>query len=127
MRREHFRGVIWPRPKADGKHRYVVVGMLVTDEPIAAFEGKNDVVLDGGAFAGVAAALEALPQKEAGREAGRRERRAAQPGAPRRRVAPGSESNGRPRFRETATLGDSPGAGSLRAPLLRSRRCAGVK
>ena len=51
MRHEHLRAVIWPRgPIKEGKktnYRYVVIGMLVTDEPIETLEGKNEVVVDG--------------------------------------------------------------------------------
>lgn len=57
---QYFKGVVWPRESEDvqvksGKrttvtrrvYRYVVVGMVVTDEPIEKFEGKNEIVLDG--------------------------------------------------------------------------------
>lgn len=59
-KREHFRGVVWPRqnlttPPVRGPegpvYRYAIVGMLVTDTPLA-FENKDpntisEVVLDG--------------------------------------------------------------------------------
>lgn len=58
--RQHFRGVIWPRGSEEGEvrvgkrgkakapvYRYVVVGMIVTDEPVTQFEGKNEIFLDG--------------------------------------------------------------------------------
>lgn len=57
--RQHFKGIIWPRDSRDSKvrngkkivdqkvYRYVVVGMIVTDEPITKFEGKNELLLDG--------------------------------------------------------------------------------
>lgn len=60
VRREHFRGVIWPREPANGPerkvYRYVVVGMLVTDEPLDVH--PNETAVDG-AVHGVAEALEA--------------------------------------------------------------------
>lgn len=49
MAKEHFRGVIWPRP-ADAEHknlhRYIVIGMLVSDQPIENFH-PNETLLDG--------------------------------------------------------------------------------
>lgn len=49
--KQHFKGVIWPRGEfKTGKrkvYRYPIVGMLVTDQPIPEFEGKNEIVLDG--------------------------------------------------------------------------------
>ena len=57
---QHFRGVIWPKGNQEGEvrsekgkkstktvYRYVVVGMIVTDEPVKQFEGKNEIFLDG--------------------------------------------------------------------------------
>lgn len=54
---EYVKGVVWPRPPtgdaastdAAGKpvYRYVFVGMIVSDEPVDAFEGRAEVVLDG--------------------------------------------------------------------------------
>lgn len=58
---QHFRGVVWPREPQDGKYRYVVVGMLVTDKPIPELEA-NQIVLDGHA-AGMAEAVGAIMQK----------------------------------------------------------------
>lgn len=51
FKREHFRGVVWPhgeQPDAQGKptYRYVLVGMLVTDEPIPGLD-PNETVIDG--------------------------------------------------------------------------------
>jgi hypothetical protein len=46
--REHFRGVVWPREAVKGQYRYVVIGMLVTDEPIPELEA-DQIVLDGNA------------------------------------------------------------------------------
>ena len=53
-RREHFKGVIWPR--GDGTlrvydprtklYRYVIVGMLVTDAPLDNCD-KDEFVIDG--------------------------------------------------------------------------------
>lgn len=57
--RQHFKGIIWPRESIlssvkNGKkknkqnvYRYVITGILVTDEPIDKFEGKDELVLDG--------------------------------------------------------------------------------
>lgn len=44
---EYFRGVVWPRKPMKGLHRYIVLGLLVTDQPIPEFEGKSQLVLDG--------------------------------------------------------------------------------
>ena len=49
--KECFRGVVWPRDPVtdnDGKpaYRYVVVGMLVTDQPIEGL-APNETVIDG--------------------------------------------------------------------------------
>ena len=49
MDREYFKGVVWPRN--DGPlHRYVIVGMLVSEKPIPEFEGKNEILIDGPSF-----------------------------------------------------------------------------
>lgn len=52
--KEHFKGVVWPKeslPNTSGTvYRYVVVGMIVTDQPIPEFNGKNEVFLDGTSF-----------------------------------------------------------------------------
>ena len=58
--KQHFKGIIWPREQQEGEvrvgkrgkaiktiYRYVVVGMIVTDEPVTQFEGKNEIFLDG--------------------------------------------------------------------------------
>jgi hypothetical protein len=58
---QHFRGVVWPRETIGKQHRYVVVGMLVTDEPIPELEA-NQIVLDGHA-AGMAEAVATIMQK----------------------------------------------------------------
>ena len=65
MRKQHFRGTVWPRPElADkGIYRYVVVGMIFTDKPLDGLS-DNQIVLDGHA-AGMAEALETITQKEA--------------------------------------------------------------
>lgn len=78
-KKEHFRGVIWPRgeqPDAQGKptYRYVVVGMLVTDEPIPGLD-PNETVVDGGLRRyvdelGMAGALGQLPKFSASRPLG---------------------------------------------------------
>lgn len=48
--KEHLKCVVWPRDPLDGPegkiHRYVIVGMLVTDQPLQNLEGENEVVLD---------------------------------------------------------------------------------
>ncbi len=58
VRREHVRAAIWPRPPVEGPkgpvHRYVIVGIVATDRPIAAFHNpdgsiRNELVLDGAA------------------------------------------------------------------------------
>lgn len=50
QRKEAFRGVIWPREvlaDSQGKsvHRYVIVGMLVTEKPIEGL-APNETVID---------------------------------------------------------------------------------
>ncbi len=66
---EHLRAVIWPRGKqlqSGNKpevYRYVVIGLLVTDEPIEGIEGKNEIVLDGRSW-GLCDVLKSLPQKK---------------------------------------------------------------
>lgn len=47
MRKEHLRAVIWPRDQVGVAYRYLIVGMLVSDEKIEEFEGKNEIFLDG--------------------------------------------------------------------------------
>lgn len=50
MSHPYFRGVVWPRPKTQVMgYRYVVVGMLVTDESLRGMD-KNEIVLSGNAF-----------------------------------------------------------------------------
>lgn len=49
--KECFRGVVWPREPMDSRdgkpvYRYVVVGMLVTDQPIEGL-APNETVIDG--------------------------------------------------------------------------------
>lgn len=64
MKREHFRGVVWPRPPS-GKvkeHRYVVVGVLVTEDPIVEFSG-HEFLLDGKIW-GMADLLGLVKQKQ---------------------------------------------------------------
>lgn len=64
MRLEHFRGVVWPHKvlQEDGKtnYRYVIVGMLVTDQPLDVPE--NESVIDG--FAGIADAIETAQKRK---------------------------------------------------------------
>lgn len=66
LRREHFRGVIWPRPPGEKEplHRYLVVGMIVSKEPIPEFTGHNEIVLDGSTFGNLADALGGVPRYE---------------------------------------------------------------
>lgn len=69
--KEHFKGVIWPRTPFLGKtkqgektiHRYIIVGMLVTDEPIDKFEGKNELFCDG-ATQGMAIPFETVRKRK---------------------------------------------------------------
>lgn len=71
--KEYFRGVIWPRGKAKDKrkinYRYIVVGMLVTDEPIDNIEGVLNAegisqnFLDG-TIIGMADAISNVTQRE---------------------------------------------------------------
>lgn len=52
MRQEYLRCVVWDRTDKDKPkkcYRYVIVGMLVTDEPIESLS-KNESVLDGMTF-----------------------------------------------------------------------------
>lgn len=75
---EHFRGVVWPRPAddTDGKptYRYAIVGMLITDTPIAGLD-PNETVIDGTLTRfvdemGIAGALEHAPKFHAARTIG---------------------------------------------------------
>lgn len=64
--RQHLKAVIWPRkPVGEEKpnYRYIITGMLVTDEPIPEFEGKAEIVMDHG-VAGIAERLTELPQRK---------------------------------------------------------------
>jgi len=49
--REHIKAIVWPRSPQKGPegpvYRYVVVGMVVSDQPIPEFEGRNQILLDG--------------------------------------------------------------------------------
>lgn len=63
--KQHFRGVIWPRPEKDSCYRYVVVGMLVTDTPIENFSGNDTICLDGKSFQ-LMEALSAVEQTNPG-------------------------------------------------------------
>lgn len=55
--RQHLKAIVWPRPptKEIPQHRYVIVGILVTEEPIQSLEGKNkhgiqEFLVDGQVF-----------------------------------------------------------------------------
>lgn len=67
MNNQHFKAVVWPRESVVTKdlkfHRYVIVGMLITENPIPELEGKNEVLLDGQTF-GLADTLATIPQRE---------------------------------------------------------------
>ncbi len=59
--KEYFKGVVWPResitePGRPTNYRYVVVGMLVTDQPLV-FEGRVDTVVIDSTVKGMAEAL----------------------------------------------------------------------
>ena len=65
-RREYLRAVLWPRGKVqEGKavnYRYVIIGMLVTDQPILNLEGENELVIDS-ACQGLATFLDTTPNR----------------------------------------------------------------
>jgi len=76
--KEYFRGVVWPRePKTachsnEKVHRYIIVGMLVTDEPIVELEG-NQFIVDGNVLpmgAGFGSALRGTYKTESSRPLG---------------------------------------------------------
>jgi hypothetical protein len=55
--RQHLKAIVWPRPptKDVPHHRYVIVGILVTEQPIRSLEGKNkhgieEFLVDGQVF-----------------------------------------------------------------------------
>lgn len=64
IRKQAFKGVVWPREpvEIDGEtaHRYAVVGVLLTDEPIDGFD-VSEVIL-AGKSSGLAEALEHAEQ-----------------------------------------------------------------
>jgi len=69
--REYFKGVVWPRGaplREEGKppnYRYVVVGMIVSDQPIPELEAiDHKTVLDGPVH-GVLDLLSFVRQREA--------------------------------------------------------------
>lgn len=46
MKKQHFRGVVWPRRgPVDGTYQYVIAAIVVTDHPIPV--GTDDGYLDG--------------------------------------------------------------------------------
>jgi len=68
--KQHLRGVLWPRSpiiSPDGKntnYRYVIVGMLVTDEPISLPDDyENESIIDGPVH-NMAQDLEAVNKRE---------------------------------------------------------------
>jgi len=69
---QHFRGVVWPKhaiTKGNKKnYQYVVVGCLITDEPIQGLE-SSEIVLDGNAVM-MAEILPMIQQKPAAMKIG---------------------------------------------------------
>lgn len=55
MSKEAFRGVIWPRPPREpgGLHRYAIVGVLLTDQPLPI--DANQEFIDGQSVQGMLA------------------------------------------------------------------------
>ena len=54
MRKEHFRGVLWPHGKVEEgnktNYRYIICGVLVTDTPLdIPSEFSNESIIDGNA------------------------------------------------------------------------------
>lgn len=51
---QYIKAVVWPHGpkevKGNKRYRYVVVGMIITENPIEELEGKNEIVLDGPVF-----------------------------------------------------------------------------
>lgn len=51
MPRAEIKAVVWPRDPKDVKkdkvHRYVIIGMILSDVPIDGLEGENEVVIEG--------------------------------------------------------------------------------
>lgn len=71
---QYLKAILWPRTPAEGKgatksYRYVIVGMLVTDEPIAELEGENELVADGPVFC-LAEVLREVRKRKAARRVG---------------------------------------------------------
>jgi hypothetical protein len=63
---EAVKAVVWPygQVQISGEpivYKYAIVGVLLTDQPIESFEGKNDVVLRGQSF-GLSDALSHIQQ-----------------------------------------------------------------
>lgn len=66
MRREHLRAVIWPRqspkyPSPDGKYRYAIIGVLISDSPLQGIEGSDELLVDG--YGGISHNLEGMPKR----------------------------------------------------------------
>ena len=59
----HFRGVVWPHGQKEGLYKYIVIGVLASEEPIAEYEGRDEVPLAGRAW-GLKDALTAIPEGE---------------------------------------------------------------
>ena len=67
MKKEYLKAVVWPRvgeDRATGKkiYKYVITGILVTDEPIPSLSG-NEFLLDGYVF-GIADLVNFCPTRE---------------------------------------------------------------
>jgi len=52
-----------PDQNGESTYRYVIVGMLVTHEPIPSLEGENDVIMDGMVL-GIEEALEQVEKRK---------------------------------------------------------------
>ena len=68
--REHLKAIVWPRNEADndGPYRYVIVGMLVTDEPLQGLDG-NEFLVEGPGV-GLAEILQQIPKRQPSRRVG---------------------------------------------------------
>jgi hypothetical protein len=65
---EFLKMLVWPRgpmttPESGKVYRYVLTGMLVSKNPIAEFEGKDQILLEGTTHS-LGLLLECVKQKE---------------------------------------------------------------